>query len=103
MPQPLAVTIPHQLGKQEALRRLQTGLANVRTTFGAHLTHVEETWTNDHLDFRVVALGQQVNGTLDVADNLVRLEVQLPWLLAVLADKARGLIQKQGQLMLEKK
>jgi hypothetical protein len=29
--------------------------------------------------------------------------VQLPWLLAMVAEKAKALIQKQGTLMLEKK
>ena len=32
----------------------------------------------------------------------VRLEVQLPWVLAVLANKAKALVKRQGQLMLEK-
>ena len=31
-----------------------------------------------------------------------RLEVKLPWLLSMLANKAKALVQKQGQLMLEK-
>ncbi len=103
MPQPLVVSIPHQLGKQEATRRLQAGLSKVRTSFGAHLTHIEEQWTGEHLDFRVAALGQHMSGAIDVEDAYVRLEVQLPWLLAMLAEKAKALIQRQGQLMLEKK
>jgi hypothetical protein len=103
MPQPLIVSIPHRLGKQEALRRLQAGLAHVRTSFGQHLTQVEERWSGEHLDFAVAVLGQRASGTMDVADDHVRLEVELPWLLAMLAEQAKGLIQRQGQLMLEKK
>jgi hypothetical protein len=41
-------------------------------------------------------------GTVDVADDHVRLEVQLPWLLSMLANKAKALVEKQGRLMLEK-
>jgi hypothetical protein len=40
---------------------------------------------------------------LDVMNDQVRLELQLPWVLSVFAEKAKGLIQKQGTLMLEKK
>ncbi|MFL5003396.1 MAG: hypothetical protein ACJ8DY_23700 [Xanthobacteraceae bacterium] len=40
---------------------------------------------------------------MDVADDHVRIAVELPWLLATVAEKAKTLIQKQGQLMLEKK
>jgi hypothetical protein len=41
-------------------------------------------------------------GTVDVAEDHVRLGVQLPWLLSLLANKAKALVEKQGKLMLEK-
>jgi hypothetical protein len=40
---------------------------------------------------------------MDVADDHVRLELMLPWPLALLGERTRTLIEKQGQLMLEKK
>jgi hypothetical protein len=43
-----------------------------------------------------------MTGSVDVADDHVRLELQLPWLLALLAEKAKALVQKEGKLMLEK-
>ena len=46
-------------------------------------------------------LGQTTTGTIDVAEDHVRLEVQLPWLLSMLANKAKALVEKQGKLMLE--
>jgi hypothetical protein len=103
MSQRVVVSIPHRLGKEEALRRIQGGLGRVRTNFGAHLTVFEENWTGEHLDFRVGVFGQSSTGSIDVAEDHVRLEVDLPWLLAQLAEKAKAMIQRQGQLMLEKK
>ena len=103
MSKPVVVSIPHQLGKEEALRRLQTGTGKLRSQFGDKLGTIEDTWTGDHADFRVSVLGQTVTGGLDVMPNYVRVEVQLPWMLAMIAEKAKGLIQKQGTLMLEKK
>ena len=47
-------------------------------------------------------LGQTTTGTVDVAEDHVRLEVQLPWLLSMLANKAKALVEKQGKRMLEK-
>jgi hypothetical protein len=55
------------------------------------------------MDFRVGAMGQTVNGHLEVFEEQVKVEVQLPWLLAMVAEKAKNFIQKQGTLMLEKK
>jgi hypothetical protein len=103
MKKPLIVSIPHNLGREEARKRLQSGLERVRGQFGGQVAFQEETWSGDHLDFRVGAMGQSVTGRLDVEDQTVRLEVDLPWVLSIFAEKAKALIQRQGTLMLEKK
>jgi Putative polyhydroxyalkanoic acid system protein (PHA_gran_rgn) len=103
MSKPLVVSIPHRLGKPEAVRRLKTGLDNVRANFAHVFTITEETWTDDRLQFCIRALGQVVNGSIDVAQDHVRLEVFLPWLLAKLAESLQPLIRREGTLMLEKK
>ena len=63
----------------------------------------EQTWTGDHLQFRVSALGQSASGSIDVAEDYVKLEVFLPWLLAKLAETLQPLIRKEAVLLLEKK
>jgi Putative polyhydroxyalkanoic acid system protein (PHA_gran_rgn) len=103
MSKPLVVSIPHRLGKAEALRRLKGGLANVGTNFGHLLSIQQQTWTGDQLQFHVSALGQVASGSIDVAEDHVRLEVFLPWLLAKLAETLQPLIRREGTLMLEKK
>jgi hypothetical protein len=103
MSKPLVVTIPHNLGREEAVRRIREGLVGVQARFAGHLAVHEQRWTGDHLDFHVAALRQDVRGMLDVGTDTVTLSVDLPWVLAVLAEKAKGLITRQGQLMLEKK
>ena len=100
MTQPLVVSIPHQLGAAEAKRRLKDGIGHLRETYGNKLAVIDDTWNGDHLDFRVGVLGQNLSGTIDVAQDHVTLAVQLPWVLAVLAEKAKTMIRKQGQLML---
>lgn len=103
MSSPLVVSIPHRLGREEALRRIKSGLGSARTGYTPLLTIDEESWTGDRLLFRVSALGQSATGSIDVADDHVRLEVTLPWLLAKLAEKIAPAIRKEGTLMLEKK
>ena len=56
MSKPLTVTIPHNLGKDEALRRIQGGLQAARSRFASNLVVREERWTGDHLDFHVAAI-----------------------------------------------
>lgn len=103
MSKPVVVSIPHRLGREEAVRRLQSGLERARTTLGSQFSVLEETWSGERLDLRIAVLGQATDGTIHVADDSVRIEVQLPWLLGMIAEQATALIEKQGQLMLEKK
>jgi hypothetical protein len=101
--EPLIVEIPHRLGKEEAARRLKAGFGTVREQQAQLLTVHEEIWSEDRLSFRVEALKQVAAGTVDIRDNNVRVEVQLPWLLAGLAKGIQGKIQQTATLMLEKK
>ncbi len=103
MSKPLIVSIPHRLGREEAGRRIKSGLTAARTNYSAFLSINEETWSGDRLAFNLSAVGQSAVGFIDVADDHVRLEVQLPWLLAVIAEKLTPAIRKEGTLMLEKK
>jgi hypothetical protein len=58
MPEPVVVTIPHRLGKDEAIRRLKTGFSRVRSSFGESFVVVKDDWAGDHLDFRASLLGR---------------------------------------------
>jgi hypothetical protein len=102
MSPPLVVSIPHQLGREEASRRLRSGLARAASSVPV-LNVDEERWEGDRLNFRVRALGQSASGKLDVADDHVRVEVTLPWLLQKFAEAAQIAIRKRGHLLLEKK
>jgi hypothetical protein len=53
--------------------------------------------------FRVRALGQAASGYIDVADDHVRLEVTLPWLLQRFAEVAQIAIRNRGNLLLAKR
>ncbi|HEX4553517.1 MAG TPA: polyhydroxyalkanoic acid system family protein [Xanthobacteraceae bacterium] len=103
MSEPLVVSIPHRLGREEAVRRLKSGLSGARTNFAHLITISEETWDDSRLSFRASALGQAASGLIDVRDDHVVLTVQLPWLLAKFAQAASSVISKQGTLLLEKK
>jgi hypothetical protein len=102
MSQPLVVSIPHRLGREEATRRLKGGLSRAAAT--VPVLHVdEERWEGEHMFFRVRALGQAASGHIDVAEDHVRLEVMLPWLLQKFAEAAQTVIRDRGKLLLTKR
>jgi hypothetical protein len=102
MSAPLIVSIPHRLGREEATRRLKTGLARAASSIPV-LKVDEERWEENRMVFRVRALGQAASGHLDVADDHVRLEVTLPWLLQRFAEVAQVAIRNRGNLLLTRR
>ena len=102
MSEPLVITIPHKLGKEEALRRVKPALGKASENFPI-LKVDEETWFGDRLDFRVRAMGQVAAGNVQVGDDNVRLEVTLPWLLHKFGEAVQKTIAGRGRILLEKK
>ena len=101
MSAPLVVSIPHRLGREEAARRLKTGLG--RAAASVPVVQVEEErWSGDTMNFRIRALGQIATGQVDVADDHVKVQVVLPWLLQRFAEMAQATIRNRGQLLLTK-
>jgi hypothetical protein len=102
MSAPLIVSIPHRLGRAEATRRLKAGLTRASSSIPV-LQVDEERWDGDRMMFRVRALGQAASGQIDVAEDHVRLEVMLPWLLQRFAEVAQLAIRERGNLLLTKR
>ena len=102
MSEPVVVTLPHKLGKEEALRRVRPALSKVSDSFPI-LKVEQEVWSDDRMDFRVRAMGQVAAGNIQVGDTQVRLEVTLPWLLHKFAQAVQKTIAGKGQVLLEKK
>jgi len=84
------------------MRRLKSGLTRAASSIPA-LKVDEERWEDNRMIFRIRALGQAASGHLDVADDHVRLEVMLPWLLQRFAEAAQVAIRNRGQLLLGKR
>ena len=83
------------------MRRLKTGLGRAAASIPVMQVE-EERWSGDSMAFRIRALGQIASGQVDVADDHVRVEVVLPWLLQRFAEMAQATIRKRGQLLLNK-
>ncbi len=100
MPKAITVNVNHDLGRHAAMQRIEMGIAQFRNTFGSKLSVCEETWIDNHLDFKVGLMGQVCQGTLDVMDAEVRLEVMLPGMLGFFAEKVQQIAKKRGKQLL---
>jgi putative polyhydroxyalkanoate system protein len=97
----LTITIPHQLGHEEARRRISEQASQLQSQHGGMLERIEQRWEGDTLHFLVAVVGQSVSGTLRVAERDVYLEIALPWILAMLAGVVKKQIEQQGRKLLE--
>ncbi len=103
MSKPVVVDVPHELGREEARRRLQNGFGRIREQIGGKAVSFQERWEGDRLHFDGGRFGQKIAGRIDVLPDSVRVEVDLPWILASIAEKVQGRLQKEGQLLLGKR
>lgn len=110
MARPVTVSIPHKLGKDEARKRIEQGFGQMRQQMtggvaGAlgGMMKFEERWEGDRLHFEGGGLGQKLTGRLDVRDSSVDIQLDLPEILAAIADRITGKLRTEGQKLLEKK
>jgi hypothetical protein len=103
MSKPITISIPHQLGAAEARKRIEAGFGQLEQQISGGLARVEKRWDGDQMSFHAKVLGQAIAGRLKVLDASIDMEIDLPPVLAAIADTIRGRLKKQGTLLLEKK
>ncbi len=64
---------------------------------------MKETWNGNRMDLTASAMGQTVTGRIDVQPNVVNLQVDLPFFLAMLAKKVLPQVESETRKLLEKK
>lgn len=98
----ITVSIPHQLGRREARRRIETGFAKIIHVLPGSAGTCSERWDGDRLVFGVGAMGQTVSGVVSVLDDVVTMEIELPGVLGMIANGLKGRLEQAGQLLLKK-
>ncbi len=69
----------------------------------AKMITIQDRWEGDQLQFEGSGMGQKLTGRLDVREDSVLIQVDLPDMLAALADKITGTLKTEAQKLLEKK
>jgi putative polyhydroxyalkanoate system protein len=100
MTQPIDVDLPHNLGRDEARRRIANNIGKLERHIPGG-AQVKSGWTGDRLDLQVTAMGESVNAAIDVMDTKVHLTVALPGVLGMFAGLVQATLQKKGGALLE--
>ncbi len=103
MAPPISISLPHQLGRAEARRRIEAGFAKVVAQLPGGGGGLSQRWDGDRLAFSLSGMGQSVSGTVDVLEDAVKMEIQLPAVLAMLAGGLKEKVRMAAQLLLTRK
>lgn len=92
----ITVTVPHNLGVDAAKARIAEQLTRMQRDYVDKVAHSEVAWAGDVATVRVTALGQAATAQITVLKDLLRIDVQLPWLLAALSGKVQQVIARNA-------
>ena len=97
----MQVPIPHNLGREEARRRMQANSHRMGEGIPGGMAQGETSWpSEDRMALSIQAMGQAVVGHIDVEDTQVVLNVDLPPALGFIEPLVAGAIKQSGQKML---
>ena len=100
MSQPIEVDLPHNLGKDEARRRIANNIHKLQDHIPGG-ANVQSGWAGDQLNLKVQALGDSIQAAIDVEETKVHVKVLLPGLLGMFAGPIQATLQKKGNVLLE--
>ena len=104
MERPIDVDLPHQLGREEAHRRIATNIHRLRDHIPGGASHIDSIWEGERLTLNVHAMGQTVEALIDVEETKVHCRIQLPGMLALFAGPIESMLKIKGaDLLLEDK
>lgn len=75
----ITISVPHQLGQQEASERLQRFVTRLKEKHQDQVSNLEEEWSGNTLKFRFKTFGFQFQGTGNVSENDATLDVDIPF------------------------
>ncbi len=100
MAQPIALDIPHTLGKEAVRQRLDGGISRITEKIPGG-GHVQHRWEGDTMHFTVSAMGQTVASSATVYDDKVHAVVDLPGFLGLFAGQVKAVIEREAPKLLK--
>jgi len=97
----MQVAIPHSLGREEVRRRLSSSTHQIADAIPGGMAEVQTDWVSeDTLSLAITAMGQVMNGRIDIRDTDVLFDIDLPPALGFIKPIVEGTIRQAGQKLL---
>lgn len=97
----MRVTLPHDLTKDEVRRRMRAHADEIAGFFPPGIARVTTAWSSeDRMDITAEVVGQVIPGGVDVRDNEVVIEMDLPMILSLMRGPLEHAVKKEGGRLL---
>jgi hypothetical protein len=98
----MKMSVPHELGRDDALQRLKGLLGDMKQQYGDKVTDLQENWTDAGGTFSFKAMGFKLSGTLNVTDTEMQFDGELPWAAKPFQGTVEATIRERAERLLKK-
>lgn len=96
----LTVTVNHDLGAEEAIRRIKEKQETMITGGETEATDIEINWNGNEMEFQFKTFGAKINGMMVVTDNDVTVTLALPMLAMAFKGQISSRVENELQDLL---
>ncbi|MDP5102683.1 MAG: polyhydroxyalkanoic acid system family protein [Erythrobacter sp.] len=97
----MRVTLPHDLTREEVRRRMRAHTDEIAGFFPAGIAKVTTDWpSEDRMSIIAEVVGYSIPGGVDVRDNEVVIEMQLPAMLGLMRGPLEHAVKKEAGRLL---
>jgi hypothetical protein len=101
MPNPTIIDIPHSIGREEARRRMAKGVGKLASHIPGGAATVTHSWPSaDRLALTVATMDVEVPCTVDAEDERLRVTLELPGMLRLMAGPIAAIVKSQGEKLM---
>jgi hypothetical protein len=92
--------MPHNLGQDEALRRLKAAIEKAKTRNQGKVTNLKEDWNDNRLDYSFTTFSFNIKGDVTVEPDQVKLNGSLPFAAMMFKGKIEQTVREElGKLL----
>jgi hypothetical protein len=93
----MTIKVEHTLSKQEAKRRIEQLIEQLRQEYKNELQSLVVDWADDTAHIRLQVRGYSTAGSLEIKEGVVDLDFYMPFLLQVFSKKIKSVIHDRIQ------
>ncbi|ANU07106.1 polyhydroxyalkanoic acid system family protein [Paraurantiacibacter namhicola] len=97
----MQVAIPHSLDKEIVRQRLRDNSDDIGNAVPGGMADITTSWASeDRMDMAISAMGQTMNGHVQIEDDQILFDIELPLALSFVAPMVEGAIRQQGERLI---